>query len=190
MIDKNRFISITDAIIAVAATVMVLRLDIPQEPSIEAISSQWPTFLAYIVSYLHIFMAWHEHHDSFANAVNINHRIFLMNCVWLFFVTVLPFATGLVGQSPTDRFAVLIYVLILFLCQFTLKIECDYSNRYNGTEMADDDIIRAIRKESFICDVIAAAAAFAFPLLGLIIVLISSVLDVILVVRYDIKHYS
>ena len=72
MINKERLIAITDGIIAVAATVMVLRLDIPEMVSLAAIRERVPILVAYIISYMQIFLAWHEHHDSFIHAERIN----------------------------------------------------------------------------------------------------------------------
>ena len=77
MIDKGRLMAITDGIVAIAATIMALELTVPEKFSLAAVNAQMPTMVAFLISFVQIFLAWHEHHDSFAFAEKINHRIFL-----------------------------------------------------------------------------------------------------------------
>ena len=51
MIDQNRLLAITDGIVATAATIMVLQLVVPKEVSMDAVAEQWPTLVAYIISF-------------------------------------------------------------------------------------------------------------------------------------------
>lgn len=187
MIDKNRLLAITDGIVAIAATIMVLQLVIPEEVSIAAVMDQWPTLIAYIISFIQVFLAWHEHHDSVANAKYINHRIFLINCLWLFFITLLPFVTGLVGHSPENQAAMLLYILILFLVQLSISIESFAITKLNDTVVLDHEVIRVIRIISFVGYVLAAAGTFLNPFAAYIVILILSALEIVLMCLYDIR---
>ncbi|MDO4869905.1 MAG: TMEM175 family protein [Bacillota bacterium] len=187
MIDKNRLLAITDGIVAIAATIMVLQLVIPEEVTMAAVISQWPTLLAYIISFVQVFLAWHEHHDSIANAEYINHRIFLINCMWLFFITLLPFVTGVVGHSPQSQAAMLLYILILFLVQLSITIESLAITKLNETIILDYEVIRVIRIISFIGYILAAAGTFISPFAAYIIILALSIAEIILMCAYDIK---
>ena len=95
MIEKDRLLALTDGIIAVAATIMVLQLSVPEEISWAAIGKQAPVVFASLISFMQIFLAWHEHHDACADARFFNHRIMFVNALWLFCITILPFATEL-----------------------------------------------------------------------------------------------
>ena len=162
MINKERLIAMTDAIIAVAATVMVLRLDIPEQVSIAAIRERIPVLIAYIISYTQIFLAWHEHHDSFIKAERINHRIFLMNTLWLFLITMLPFVTGVLGQSPAHRPTILLYLAVLALQAAVQMLECRMIEKLNGIRIQDAAIVHIIRVLTFAgCGL---AGIFAFVL--------------------------
>lgn len=187
MINKDRFLAITDAIIAVAATVMVLRLDIPEKVTLDAMQDRLPVLTAYIVSYIQIFLAWHEHHDTFVKAEKIDHRIFLVNTVWLFFITMMPFVTGVMGTSPHHAPSVLLYLLVLVLQSGVLAAECRMVEKLNGIEIQDSMIIRRIRKITLIACVLAAVIAFFQPMAGVAVVIAVSVISVIMVVRYDIS---
>ncbi len=187
MIDKNRLLAITDGIVAIAATIMVLQLVIPEDVTIASVMEQWPTFIAYVISFVQVFLAWHEHHDSLANAEYINHRIFLINCLWLFFITLLPFATGVVGHSPDSQAAMLLYILILFLVQLCITIESCAITKLNNTVVLDHEVIRVIRIISFAGYVFAAASTFLSPFAAYIIILVLSFAEITLMCTYDIK---
>ena len=185
MINKDRLIAITDGIIAVAATVMVLRLDIPEMVSLAAIRERVPILVAYIISYMQIFLAWHEHHDSFIHAEKINHRVFLMNTLWLFLITMLPFVTGVLGQSPTHRQTILLYLALLVLQVCVQTIECRMIENLNGVRMQDADVVNAIRVLTLVGCGIAAVFAFFCPAASIWIVVCVSLVSVILIIRYD-----
>ena len=185
MINKDRLTAITDGIIAVAATVMVLRLDIPEKVSLEAIRERIPVLVAYIISYTQIFLAWHEHHDAFIRAEKINHRIFLMNTLWLFLITMLPFVTGVLGQSPTHRPTILLYLVILVLQVLVQMVECRMIEQFNGVQMQDAKIVNQIRKLTIAGCALAAIFAFLYPAASMWIVVCASIVSVVLIIRYD-----
>ena len=185
MINKERLIAITDGIIAVAATVMVLRLDIPEMVSLAAIRERVPILVAYIISYMQIFLAWHEHHDSFIHAEKINHRVFLMNTLWLFLITMLPFVTGVLGQSPAHRPTILLYLAVLVLQVCVQTLECRMIEKLNGIRMQDAEVVNAIRVLTLVGCGVAASFAFFCPSASIWIVVFASLISVILIVRYD-----
>lgn len=187
MIDQNRLLAITDGIVAIAATIMVLQLVVPTELSMAAVAEQWPTLVAYIISFIQIFLAWHEHHDSLFNAKIVNHRIFLINCLWLFFITLLPFVTGVVGHSPDHQASMLLYILILFLIQLMITIESRSICKLNKTTVLDYEVIKKIRIISFVGYILAAASTFINPFFAYIIILALSFIEILLMCLYDIK---
>jgi len=165
----------------------VLQLVVPKEVSMDAVAEQWPTLVAYIISFIQIFLAWHEHHDSVFNAKYINHRIFLINCLWLFFITLLPFVTGVVGHSPDHQASMLLYILVLFLIQLTITIESRGISKLNKTPILDYEVIKKIRIISFAGYLLAAASTFVNPFLAYIIILALSFVEILLMCLYDIK---
>ncbi|WP_051600454.1 TMEM175 family protein [Eubacterium sp. AB3007] len=187
MIDKNRLLAITDGIIAIAATIMVLQLDIPTEASFRAVAAQWPTMLAYIISFLQIFLAWHEHHDSIANAEHINHRIFLINCLWLFFVTLLPFATGVIGHSLAHAPSMRLYIVVLLLVQLSITVESKAIEKLNNCPILDREVIHVIRYISVGGYMLAGAGTFYHAYLGFGIVIALTTTEIILICLYDRK---
>lgn len=187
MINKDRLLAITDGIVAIAATIMVLQLSIPDRAGLSAMAAQWPIMLAYIISFLQIFLAWHEHHDSIAPAEWINHRIFLINCVWLFFITLLPFVTGIVGKSPDHTPSMLLYIGVLLLVQLSITIESRAIQKLNDCVIVDAPVIRQIRIMSFVGYGAAAVCALIYPIASFAIILILTIAEIVVMCRYDSK---
>ena len=99
-IDKKRLIGFTDAITAIASTIMVLELVNPHVPTIQGLIRQWPIFLAFLNSFAMIYVVWYKHNNLFQKFETVSMRIFYLNGVWLFFLTLVPFATGWIGEFP------------------------------------------------------------------------------------------
>ena len=97
--NKERLVAFTDAIVAIAATIMVLELHTPITDDWQGLREEWPTFLAYLISFSVIYVVWYNHHNLFAKAEVVTTRTFLLNGLWLFFLTLVPFTTGWVGSA-------------------------------------------------------------------------------------------
>lgn len=179
--------AITDGVLAIAATIMVLTLVAPEHGSIKEIMDRLPTLIAYAISYLQVFLTWHEHHDAFEDAKIINHRIFLLNCVWLFFVTLLPFATAVVGNDYDSAFSVRLYILVLFLVDTSIKFLCDLIVKVNQRDIRDSGIIHLIRRLTFAGYAVGIILTFIMPILAVAAVLVEYIINLIIMWRYDIK---
>ena len=66
--NKNRLEAFSDAIIAIAATIMVLELHIPKLNNLSGLWEEWPVFLAYFISFTLIYAVWYNHHNLFKKA--------------------------------------------------------------------------------------------------------------------------
>lgn len=98
-VNKERLCAFTDGIAAIAATIMVLNLGLPDTDDWSGLLSQGNVLLAYIVSYMLIYLVWYMHHSLFAYAGNISVKVFLINGLWLLILTLVPFTTGWVGKA-------------------------------------------------------------------------------------------
>lgn len=66
--NKERLAAFTDAIVAIAATIMVLELAVPSTSGWQGLMENLPVFLVYIVSFSQIYLVWNNHHDLFEKA--------------------------------------------------------------------------------------------------------------------------
>ena len=168
--DKGRLLALTDGIIAIAATIMVLELNIPDRLNSEALLGQLPTLIAYIISFLQIWIVWHSHHDSFRNAENINDRVFLLNVLWVLCITLYPFVTGILGRDITSKWAELLYIGLLALSSGIFQILDRQLVKANPKMKPNRIRNNRVRIALFGGYIIAAIAACFVPVLGLTIV--------------------
>lgn len=98
--NKGRVEAFTDAVVAIILTIMVLEFKTPETAKWTGIIHQLPYFFAYIVSFLFVGVAWYNHHYMFALALRISKKVYWINNLWLFSMSLLPVATGWVGKFP------------------------------------------------------------------------------------------
>lgn len=103
--DRGRLEAFSDGVFAVAITLLVIDLAIP-EPGHGALGRQlvthWPSFAAYGVSFLTIGIIWVNHHGLFRNFADIDRTMLFLNLLMLFFVVTIPFATAMMAAYLRD----------------------------------------------------------------------------------------
>lgn len=107
--------ALTDGIVAIAATIMVLEIHAPDSFTFEALRHQVPAMLAYLVSFLLVMLSWYNYHMMFARAKRVDLMVYLANTIWVLVLTGIPFATSWVGKYPTHWQPELTYMLITTL---------------------------------------------------------------------------
>jgi uncharacterized membrane protein len=95
--DRGRLEAFSDGVFAVAITLLVIDLAVP-EPGHELLGQQlvshWPSFAAYVVSFLTIGIIWVNHHNLCRNFAAVDRTMLFLNLLLLFFVVTIPFATA------------------------------------------------------------------------------------------------
>jgi uncharacterized membrane protein len=98
----GRLEAFSDAVIAVAATLLVLNLVVPPPGSphglAHALGRQWPSYYAYAISFITIGIIWINHHVMIGRLREPDHSILILNLVLLMTIGVLPFATNLLSS--------------------------------------------------------------------------------------------
>ncbi len=112
----SRTEAFSDGIFAIAATLLVLELKVPQvEPGglADALLESWPSYAIYVVSFLTIGIIWVNHHAVLDRIREVNRPLLFMNLMFLMAVAGIPFPTALLGdylQAGLDeRLAVAVY---------------------------------------------------------------------------------
>ena len=113
---KNRLEAFSDGVIAIIITIMVLELHIPEEGTFEALIPLLPKFLSYILSFIFVGIYWNNHHHLLQVIKNINGNVLWANMHLLFWLSLIPFATGWMGENNFDRHPVAVYGMILWMC--------------------------------------------------------------------------
>ncbi|SDA43270.1 TMEM175 family protein [Methanobrevibacter millerae] len=184
-IDKERLIVFTDAIIAIASTIMVLELVNPHVPTLQGLAQQWPVFLAYLNSFAMIYLAWYKHDNLFHKFKKVSMRIFYLNGVWIFFLTMVPFATGWIGEFPFSPLPECSYAVILFLWTLSFEVLDMQIIKENPGLKRDYYHEPKIRMFNYVCFIIAMIVAFIEPIMCLTIIFVISIINVIAISK---KH--
>ena len=95
----SRLEAFSDAVIAIAITIMVLELKIPHEASWHALEPLVPVFFAYVLSFVYLGIYWNNHHHMLQTVDRINGKILWANLHLLFWLSLFPFVTGWMGEN-------------------------------------------------------------------------------------------
>jgi uncharacterized membrane protein len=96
---KTRVEAFSDGVIAILITIMVLELKIPHGDSIRALAPVVPVFLTYVLSYVYLGIYWNNHHHMLHATTRINGKILWANLHLLFWLSLVPFVTGWMGEN-------------------------------------------------------------------------------------------
>jgi uncharacterized membrane protein len=96
---KNRLEAFSDGVIAILITIMVLEFKIPHGTDWEALRPLLPTFLSYLLSFIFLGIYWNNHHHMFHATERISGGVLWANLHLLFWLSIVPFATGWMGEN-------------------------------------------------------------------------------------------
>lgn len=179
--NKGRVEAFTDAIVAIAATIMVLELHVPKGANLKGLFEEWPVFLAYVISFSLIYIVWFNHHNLFIKAKNISPRTYLYNGIWLFFLTLVPFTTNWVGSKPNDLLPECLYLLNILLWTIMYQVMDNSIVKDNPGVAKDETNNFRYRFILYGGYVFAFGVAFVKPILGMFIMVIFTI---ILAIRF------
>lgn len=96
---KGRLEAFSDGVIAIIITIMVLELKIPHGSDWEAIRPLVPVFFTYVLSFVYLGIYWNNHHHMLYVTEHINGGILWANMHLLFWLSLIPFVTGWMGEN-------------------------------------------------------------------------------------------
>jgi len=112
---KGRLEAFSDGVIAIIITIMVLELHPPPGATFAELGLVLPDLLAYVVSFTIVGIYWNNHHHLFAATHRIDGSVMWANLHLLFWLSLMPFATGWVGDHTGESTPMAIYALVLLL---------------------------------------------------------------------------
>ena len=112
---KTRLEAFSDGVVAILITIMVLEFHLPDGAGWEALRPVWPTFCAYVLSFVYLGIYWNNHHHLFHLVDTVSGGIMWANLHLLFWLSLVPFVTNWMGDHPHDPFPTAVYGIVL-LC--------------------------------------------------------------------------
>jgi uncharacterized membrane protein len=114
-VDKRRLEAFSDGVIAILITIMVLELRIPHGADWKALHSIFPVFLTYVLSFAFLGIYWNNHHHMLQAVETINGKILWANLHLLFWLSLVPFVTGWMGENRFAPLPTAAYGAVLLL---------------------------------------------------------------------------
>ncbi len=112
---KGRLEAFSDGVIAIIITIMVLEIKVPHGADLSALTPLLPVFFSYVLSFVFIGIYWNNHHHLLQTAHQVNGRIMWANMHLLFWLSLIPFVTGWMGENHFATLPVALYgVVMLF----------------------------------------------------------------------------
>ena len=132
--NKTRLEAFSDGVIAILITIMVLELKVPHDPSLHALSQLLPVFLTYVLSFIYLGIYWNNHHHMLHATRRINGAILWANLHLLFWLSLIPFVTGWMGENHVAPVPTAAYGVVLLLAAIAYKILQSTIIRAEGTD--------------------------------------------------------
>src|SRR3954468_2398641 len=120
--EKNRLEAFSDGVLAIIITIMVLELKVPHGADFAAIEPLLPVFLSYVLSFIYIGIYWNNHHHLIKAADRINGSILWANLHLLFWLSLLPFVTGWMGENHFTPLPSALYGAVLLFAAIAYYI--------------------------------------------------------------------
>ena len=112
---KTRLEAFSDGVLAIVITIMVLELKVPHGPSLGAVAALLPVFLSYVLSFVYVGIYWNNHHHMLHACTRVTGGILWANLHLLFWLSLLPFVTGWMGENHFEPIPSALYGVVL-LC--------------------------------------------------------------------------
>jgi uncharacterized membrane protein len=167
--NKGRLEAFSDGVMAIIITIMVLELHIPGGADWAALLELAPTFLSYVLSFVFIGIYWNNHHHLWQVAKQVNGPILWANLHLLFWLSLVPFVTGWMGENDFAQLPVALYGFILWMSGLAYYILTRTMVALHGKDSLIDTALRNKVKESIslIAYALGILLAFVNPALSL-----------------------
>jgi len=162
---KTRLEAFSDGVLAIVITIMVLEMKVPHGADLHALRPLIPVLSSYVLSFVFIGIYWNNHHHMLQAIRHVNGPILWANLHLLFWLSLIPFVTGWMGENHFAATPVALYGCVLLLCAIAYTILTRCLVRHHGR---DSTLATALGRDtkakvSLLCYVVAIPAAFVRP---------------------------
>src|SRR5215216_5304981 len=112
---KGRLEAFSDGVLAIIITIMVLEMKVPHGDTLSSLQPLWPVFLSYVLSFVNLGIYWNNHHHMIHAAHHVNGTVLWTNMHLLFWLSLIPFVTGWMGENNFTTWPVALYGIVLLM---------------------------------------------------------------------------
>ena len=134
---KGRLEAFSDGVLAIVITIMVLELDVPHgDATIAALAPIVPVLISYALSFVFVGIYWNNHHHLLHAAPLVDGRVLWANLHLLFWLSLIPFVTGWMGENHFATWPTALYGVVLLLSGIAYFILAQVLIAVNGRDSA------------------------------------------------------
>jgi uncharacterized membrane protein len=177
--NKARLEAFSDGVLAIIITIMVLEIKVPHGSDWGTLGPLIPVFLSYVISFLLIGIYWGNHHHLLYTIKNVNSKIMMANLHLLFWLSILPVATGWMGENHFAPNTIVLYAVITILCGVAYAI-LQYT--VLTSTIHESPLQTALRRQtpkvvlSLVSSLLAIPMAFVHPMISGALFLVQSLI--------------
>lgn len=162
---KNRLEAFSDGVLAIIITIMVLELKVPHGSGFDSLLPLLPVFLCYVLSFIYVGIYWNNHHHLLHAALHVSGAILWANLHLLFWLSLIPFATGWMGENHFASLPVALYgvVLLMAACAYVILTRLLVARHGHESALARSIGSDAKGKLSMALYLLAVVLAFVSP---------------------------
>jgi uncharacterized membrane protein len=166
----NRLEAFSDGVLAIIITVMVLEMKVPHGEDLNSLKPVFPVFLSYILSFVYIGIYWNNHHHMMYTVQHVNGKVLWANIHLLFWLSLIPFASGWMGENNFTTWPVALYGIVLLMAGVAYYILAQSLIQLHGKDSLIGKAIGKDRKGiiSVVIYIIAIPLAFLNSAVSLI----------------------
>jgi uncharacterized membrane protein len=135
---KGRLEAFSDGVLAIIITIMVLELKVPHGADLQSLRPLLPVFLTYAMSFVFVGIYWNNHHHMLHATTHISGGVLWANLHLLFWLSLVPFATGWMGENHFEPLPVAVYggVLLMSAIAYTILLRVLVAADGPGSKLA------------------------------------------------------
>ena len=167
---KGRLEAFSDGVIAILITIMVLELHMPEGVTWEALRHDVPVLLAYALSFVYLGIYWNNHHNMLAAVRRITGAALWANLHLLFWLSLVPFATGWMSENEFPPVPTAVYGIVLLAAAVAYYVLQGTLLRAHGNSLLAEAIGRDLKgKGSPFLYCLAIALSLVAPWAGVVV---------------------
>lgn len=165
---KGRLETFSDGVLAIIITIMVLEMKPPHGNDLASLKPLLPVFISYILSFIYLGIYWNNHHHMLHLVREVNGKVLWANIHLLFWLSLVPFVTGWMGENHFATLPVALYGVNLLMAGVAYYILSQTLIRLHGKNSTIATAIGSDRKGklSIIIYAVGIALCFLHPMLG------------------------
>lgn len=131
---KTRLEAFSDGVLAIIITIMVLELKVPHGDNLAELQPLLPVFISYVLSFVNIGIYWNNHHHLMHAAHKIDGKVMWANMHLLFWLSLMPFASGWMGENHFTTLPTALFGVILLMAGVAYYILSQCLIKFHGKD--------------------------------------------------------